>query len=279
MQLHSHHWAQATADTGRRKITLLHGLGGTGALFRPLAVSLEKEFDVLALDQRGHGSSLVETSEAAEGTHGATFAPLDFGQDVVETLRELKFHPTLLLGHSMGARSACAAASLAPDLFTGVVLVDLGLSGPAGGGLGETLATFIAVLPEGFSSHAEARTFLETQAPERSIGLYLLATLKRDASTGRMTFPFDHNSLIQTIRQSLSANARDLLYPFVLTGKPVLVLRGETSEVFPADAYAKEQQFFRDHPNVQFETFAGTGHGLPFEKRAELAERLKRFTI
>ena len=37
----------------QKKLLFLHGMGGTGALWRPILVALEKDYEVLALDQMG----------------------------------------------------------------------------------------------------------------------------------------------------------------------------------------------------------------------------------
>ena len=120
------------------RILLLHGMGGTGSIWRPLAASLEEQLPVLALDQRGHGKSRVTSGRTAP-----EYTPLAYGRDVVETLDQLNFHPTWVVGHSMGVRTACATAHLRPEWIRGLILVDLGFSGVAGGGLGENLARFI----------------------------------------------------------------------------------------------------------------------------------------
>ena len=185
------------------RILLLHGMGGTGALWRPVAASLEDSFDILAPDQRGHGRSQVEAAPGGAGP----YSPLDFGRDLVETLDHLGFHPCWVVGHSIGVRSACALAHLKPDWIRGLVLVDLGFSGVAGGGLGEGLASFLSKLPMRFGSREEARQFMAVECPDPAIAQYLLAVSIRTADGG-LTFPFDHGALIQTIHAARDISVR-----------------------------------------------------------------------
>src|SRR4051794_24138173 len=103
-------------------------MGGTGALWRPIAASLENHFWIMALDQRGHGGSRLVRAPGGRNAQHEDYTPLSYGRDVIETLEAESFHPTWLIGHSMGVRTACAAAHLRPEWVRGLVLVDLGFS-------------------------------------------------------------------------------------------------------------------------------------------------------
>src|SRR5690242_8805066 len=101
MELHSQNWPAGDSDSNQKtkKIVMLHGMGGTGSLWRPIAASLEEEFSILAPDQRGHGKSRVPV--APGGRQEASYTPLDYGRDVIDTMQSRDFHPAWLLGHSM----------------------------------------------------------------------------------------------------------------------------------------------------------------------------------
>jgi pimeloyl-ACP methyl ester carboxylesterase len=240
-------------------------MGGTGALWRPVGAVLEDRFEVLAPDQRGHGGS----RPAAGG-----FAPLDYGRDVVETMEWLGFHPAWLVGHSMGVRTACAAAHLRPDLLCGLVLVDLGFTGAAGGGLGDGLQQFLAVLPMEFDSRDAARAFMAENCPDPSIAQYLMAVSVREES-GKLGFPFDRDSLLATLEAARDAEMGPWVRELGERGMPILVLRGERSLVWTREEYLAEKARFADLPSVEFREFAGAGHGLPFEKRPEFVAAIE----
>lgn len=96
-------------------LVLLHGLTGNGACWTPLARSLEREFDVVMPDARGHGSSSAPL-------HGYTYE--DHAGDVIELIRELGLSAPVLLGHSMGGMTAALVASRPDTDIRGVILVD-----------------------------------------------------------------------------------------------------------------------------------------------------------
>jgi len=278
MELAVHRWNGYTATRGESKsidppkFVFLHGLGGTGKLWRPIAANLESDFDILAPDQRGHGGSRGLDVESS------SFSPENYGEDIVATMEKLHFHPAILVGHSMGVRSACAASHLRPEFVSGLVLVDLGLSGEAGGGIGTTLREFLSALPSRFDDRKTAREKIEAACPDPSIAQYLMAVLTQDAS-GRVLFPFDHEALMKTIDEAMNSNSRIWTREAAENGIPILVLRGANSRVFSRDEFLKEKEEFKDLKNVHFEEVEGAGHGLPFEKRAEFVARLKRFSL
>lgn len=271
MKLHTHRYPRdpENLNSGRTHLVFLHGMGGTGNLWRPIAASLEDHVDILCPDQRGHGGSRPVPEPA-------DFGPLSFAQDVMDTCIPLGFSLTWVIGHSMGVRTACGYAKLNPTGVDGLILIDLGFSGVAGGGIGEALSTFLGKLPEEFPSRTEARAFLENYCPDPSIAQYLMAVSVPNLKTGAVHFPFDHEALLKTIAASRNNPTREWLQDFARqTGKPVHVLRGANSRVFSKIEFEKERTAFQGIENVAFHEIAGAGHGLPFEKRAEFLVLLK----
>lgn len=282
MMLHYSKWPTPTAslppESFKARLVFLHGMGGTGALWRPLAATLENEYEILAPDQRGHGKSQIPTQAGARDT--PQYTPLHYGEDVIETMGELGFYPAWLVGHSMGVRTACAAAHLKPEWVKGLVLIDLGLSGQAGGGLGDNLGNFLKILPMEFNSRAEARSYMEQHCPDPSIAQYLMAVSVRTPAPDapeRLTFPFDRAALIQTIHAARDSSVRTWVKELASRGMPILILRGAQSLVWSKENFEKEKAHFQGAPSVIFEEMEGAGHGLPFEKRLDFTRRLTEF--
>ena len=103
--------------TGGNKppLILLHGLMTNGACWTGLAHSLEKEYDVIMPDARGHGKSSVPD-------FGYRYE--DHADDVAGLINALRLPPPILLGHSMGGMTAAVAASRKPNLLRGLILAD-----------------------------------------------------------------------------------------------------------------------------------------------------------
>jgi len=264
---------EAVPDASRKNLLFLHGMGGNGNLWRPIAAALEDDADILCPDQRGHGESRVPGP-----TTTADYGPLVFAQDVRETCAAENFSPAWVIGHSMGVRTACGYAKLAPENVSGLILVDLGFTGIAGGGIGEALATFLHDLPPTFPSRAEARAFLAARCPDPSIAQYLLAVARVDLGKGTLTFPFDHEALLKTVEASRGTEAGPWMEEFARkTGKPVYVLRGSESGVYRAEEFARERAQYEAIPGVHFLEIAGASHGLPFEKKTEFVALIREW--
>ncbi len=110
--------------TGRGEkaaLLLLHGLTDYGRYWSPTASVLEDRFDVIILDQRGHGlSSRAEQGYTAE----------EMAEDAAAVIHGLGIAPASLLGHSLGASVAIALAARHPDLVSRILLLDPPLRQP-----------------------------------------------------------------------------------------------------------------------------------------------------
>lgn len=96
-------------------VVLLHGLMLSGACWTPLACVLEKDYDVIMPDARGHGYSSAPDHEYCYDNLTA---------DVVSLINALELVTPVLLGHSMGGMTAAVVASRYPNLIRGLILAD-----------------------------------------------------------------------------------------------------------------------------------------------------------
>jgi esterase len=96
-------------------VAILHGLFGSGRNWAAIAQRLAARRPVIAFDLRNHGSSAwaggMEYGEMAE--------------DVLAMLDERGYRRAALLGHSMGGKTAMAAALRDPDMVERLVVVDI----------------------------------------------------------------------------------------------------------------------------------------------------------
>jgi pimeloyl-ACP methyl ester carboxylesterase len=96
-------------------VVLLHGLMLNGACWIPLARALEKDYDVVMPDARGHGYSTAPD-------HGYSYD--DLAADVVSLIEALELTTPVLLGHSMGGMTAAVVASRKRKRLRGLILAD-----------------------------------------------------------------------------------------------------------------------------------------------------------
>jgi pimeloyl-ACP methyl ester carboxylesterase len=112
-----------TGSGDQPALLLLHGLTDNGRYWSRTAAALADRFDVIMLDQRGHGQS----ARPSGGYSADTMAG-----DAAGVVRALHCAPLTVLGHSMGGSVAMALAAAYPDLVTRLLLLDPVLSRAAG---------------------------------------------------------------------------------------------------------------------------------------------------
>lgn len=105
------------ARTGGTKppLVLAHGITDDGLCWSPVAEILAADYDIIAVDARGHGFS--ESPET--GYDIATLA-----EDLYGVIVGLELRKPAILGHSMGAITTLALAGLHPDVPRAILLED-----------------------------------------------------------------------------------------------------------------------------------------------------------
>lgn len=96
----------------------LHGLTDCGAGWPEAVDHWQRDYAILALDQRGHGQSPRFTREQHDGPPGDVMV-----EDAVALLEQMP-RPPVVVGHSLGGAVALAAAVRRPDLVRALVLED-----------------------------------------------------------------------------------------------------------------------------------------------------------
>lgn len=96
-------------------VVLLHGLMTSGACWIPLARALEKDYDVIMPDARGHGNS---------GVPDKGYRYDNLAVDVMSFIDALGLARPVVVGHSMGGMTAAVVAGQIPKRLRGLILVD-----------------------------------------------------------------------------------------------------------------------------------------------------------
>jgi pimeloyl-ACP methyl ester carboxylesterase len=96
-------------------LLLLHGVSRSSRDFAPLFPSLIARWQVLAVDQRGHGQS----------SRANSYFVRDYASDIVQMLQNRKgSQPAVIYGHSLGALVAVCVAARCPEAVRAVILED-----------------------------------------------------------------------------------------------------------------------------------------------------------
>lgn len=105
-------------ENGKPVLVMLHGLVSSLDTFLPLISTLEKKFSLLLVDQRGHGLSPAT---------GEDYTAPAMAKDLKELLDKLQIKKIIILGHSMGGRTALAFGQLYPEMIDKMIIEDMGI--------------------------------------------------------------------------------------------------------------------------------------------------------
>ena len=95
-------------------LLLLHGVTRCGADWEPLLPALAAHWKVIALDQRGHGTS----------PRAGSYIVTDYIADALRFVQEETADPVVIFGHSLGAMVTAVVAAELPDRVRGIILED-----------------------------------------------------------------------------------------------------------------------------------------------------------
>lgn len=107
-------------------LVMLHGAGGTAALWRPQLEHFARAHSAVALDFPGHGRSAGVDGLPAVG---------DYADILVAFARRLALRPFVVVGRSLGGAVALTLALAHPDLVRALVVVATGARFEIGDGL------------------------------------------------------------------------------------------------------------------------------------------------
>lgn len=262
-----------------RHAHFLHGNGFCAGAYAPFIRHLVPLLRIFASDIRGQGGSEFPAIERIR--HWRIFA-----EDLNLLIRRLRQPPVIGMGHSLGAVATYIAAASHPDLFSALVLIDPVLLPwrilwriAALRWLGRTGRSVKAVRARNrrrlFKDKAEALQFFisgrgifKSWSPEFVQAYLECGLLEQDAQTAVLRCdPEIEAQIFESVPLDVWSYAERIRCP-------LLVLRGEHSDVFPADAADRLKRLVTD---CRVATIAGTGHFPTMEKPQECAELITEF--
>jgi len=262
LRLHYRAYGEPRAD--RAPVLCLPGLTRNARDFEGLAPHLADRREVLCLDLRGRGDS-------AYARDSATYNPLQYVLDVEALLAEAGISRFVAIGTSLGGLMTMLLALRDPARVAGAVLNDIGPVIEAEGlarirdyvGSGRSFPTWM---------HA-ARALEETHAasfPEfvAADWLRMAKRLLAIGQNGRIAFDYDMK-IAEPIAEAEGAAPADLWPAFAaLAGRPLLVLRGDRSDLLSA---ATAAEMARRVPEAEVVTVANRGHAPTLDEPEAVA--------
>ncbi|MFN7138027.1 MAG: alpha/beta fold hydrolase [Limisphaerales bacterium] len=238
-------------------LVVLHGLFGSSDNWQTLSKKFGEHYRVFALDLRNHGSS----------PHEDRFDYPALAADVREFLDAQQISEALVLGHSMGGKTAMQLAATWPERVKKLVVADIGIKGYPPHHTHILHALSRLDLPR-YANRSEMDQALAADLAEPALRSFLLKNVTRDEN-GK--FAWKNN--LRAIREQYENIIAALELPTPFTG-PTLFIRGSKSDyILPEDETSIRSRF----PNAQFAVMEGAGHWLHAERPQEFFDVVMNF--
>jgi pimeloyl-ACP methyl ester carboxylesterase len=240
-------------------LVILHGLYGSSDNWYSIGRSLAHNYKVYLVDQRNHGNS----PHSSEHNYRAMC------NDLTEFFDRHNLTQAIILGHSMGGKTALAFGMKYPEEVKKMIVVDISPFGYDQSHSQEATAhhriiqALMTIQPETLQSRAEADMILKKSIAPSSIRQFLLKNLKHD---GKGRFYWSMN--IPAIAANM-AGIFDGVVPHDACNTnnvphfPLLFIKGEYSGYIKNRDEAAIRKCF---PWSQIITVTGSGHWLHAEQ-------------
>jgi len=246
------HYRDYPGSSEKPLLLCLHGLTRNSRDFAQLAEHYSPRFRVITLDFRGRAQSDYDTMPAR-------YSPLTYAGDVQQLLEHLGIAQAVFVGTSLGGLVTMIIAALAPQRIVATILNDVG---PDVDPDGITRILSYVGKDVRFANWDEAaRTIAGNYGSsfDRYTHEDWVKMAKRNCREENGEIRFDYDMAIAEPFKSAGPTPEVDLWPLftALGQKPLLVVRGERSDLLTAETAARMQQIA---PGMKLATVAGVGH-------------------
>lgn len=245
-------------DAGNPQVLLLHGGNQSSHSWDLVSLHLADRYHVFALDQRGHGDS--------EWSHDLDYSIDAMVADAAAFITDQRLDTPVVFGHSMGGRVALTLALAHPGIARSLVIVDVGPEITEEGA--RTIQNFVVHNVE----FDDLEVFLDNVArydPFRSRE-HIARTVKYN-----MVRRVDGKYVSKVDHRRIPVRNQDLTLDHVRAiACPVLLLRGEHSNILAADA---AERFVTALPDADLQTIPACGHNVHSGNTAGFLEAVNPF--
>ncbi|HKL35434.1 MAG TPA: alpha/beta fold hydrolase [Salegentibacter sp.] len=229
-------------------LLILHGFLGMSDNWKTIGSKLaeEKNFQVHLVDQRNHGKS----------PHTDSHNYQLMAEDIKEYCEQHSLSNIILMGHSMGGKTAMLTAANYPDLVEKLIVVDIAPKyyEPHHQQILEGLT---ALEDANLESRKEADKLLSEFISEKPVRLFLLKNLKRK-SEGTYCLKVNLETLKSDIEEVGIALPKDKSF----NGATLFVKGANSNYIKEEDRADIKDQF----PKVEFKEIENAGHWVHAEK-------------
>jgi len=240
-----------------KPLIILHGLFGSLDNWQTIANELSDHYKIYLVDQRNHGHS----------PHSDTFNYDVMAADLAEFIDEHHIESPVILGHSMGGKTAMKFAIQHADKWDKLIVVDIS---PKAYPIrhDKIIEGLKSIDIDHLKSRGEADKQLAQHIKEVGIRQFLLKNLSRKKDGG-----FKWKINLPVIEKNIEDVGEGMDEQLAIE-KEVLFIRGENSDyIRDEDSILIVQHF----PNARIETIKNAGHWVHAEQPEALMQLIRDF--
>lgn len=241
-----------------QNIVILHGFLGMGDNWKSISKHLAKgDYQIHLPDARNHGKS----------PHSEDFTYELMVDDLKTYFEDHQLKDVILIGHSMGGKTAMQFASKHPDFVKSLIVVDISpkLYHPHHDDILSCLKT---LKDSRLDSRSEAEDILKEKIKDQGVRLFLLKNLKRESDN---TLSLKPN--VDVFISNRYEIGRALPEHFRFDG-PTLFIKGENSSYIRS----KDIKLIQEHfPEAKIKSVSKAGHWLHAENPKEFLDIIYNF--
>lgn len=251
-------------EAGRPALVFLHGLFGSKTNFNSIAKALAQQTGrrVLTVDARNHGDS----------PHSPDMSYEAMIQDLQDLLPQLGLAPCVLIGHSMGGKTAMLLALQRPELVERLVVVDIS---PVNTITSSNFPAYMAAMkatdiPEKMSRSSARRLAdkkLSSIIQDTAVRAFLLTNLVE--ADGRFVWRVNLDALAQHVDEIMAFPPQQESYP----GPTLFLLGGKSDFVHPSH----HPEIKRLFPGAQIQTVPDAGHWVHADRPHDFMAAIRGF--
>ncbi len=237
---------------------ILHGFLGMSDNWKTVGKKLaEKGYEVHLLDQRNHGKS----------PHSDEFSYKLLAQDLVDYCRQHELESIVLMGHSMGGKTAMLAACENENLVEKLIIVDIAPKYYAPHHQ-QILKGLTALDEAKLTSRGDAEDFLEKFIPQTGVRLFLLKNLYWKTKE-QLALKLNLDALKANIENIGAALPEGKTF-----SGPSLFIKGEKSNYIEKTDELNIRQLF---PKAIFVSIKDSGHWVHAENMKAFLQTVLKF--
>jgi esterase len=240
-----------------KPLFILHGIFGMLDNWHLVAKSLSSEFTVYTIDARNHGQS----------PHSAEMSYQLMAEDVIELADHLGIESFILVGHSMGGKTAMWTAHQFPERIEKLILVDIAPKTYKPGHL-QYFKAFEEIQWSTLNSRKEVDEALVPYEDDPGVRLFLAKNIDRNDAGG-----FSVKSNMKALKDAYPEIIGKLDFLNIYQG-PTLFILGEKSHYLKEEDKPYIERFF---PKAEYVDVAGAGHWVHADNMSGFLEKLKDF--